>query len=388
MNLLFFIFSLSGGGAERVTVNLANYWAEKGWKITIVTLAPITGDAYALHPSILRISLNLTAPSRNIIDGLSRNLKRVRALRRALLDIKPDIAIGMMSSACVTLALAARGLTNIVPAGSVRVHPPSTPAKAIWKGIESVAYGQLSAIVALTQVTAAWLTANTNSRRVHVIPNPIQWPLPDSEPRIAPDAICKAGRKILLAVGRLDPQKGFDLLICAFANLAQHHPDWDLAIVGEGTERQRLQSEITARGMCSQVFLPGWAGNLADWYERADLYVMSSRFEGFPNALAEAMAHGLPVVSFDCDTGPRDIIRDGLDGFLVPPENMPALTETLDRLMNDGDLRRTIAFAAKEARDRFSMESVARRWENMFDEFLSEKGTAARPSAVKVPERC
>jgi glycosyltransferase involved in cell wall biosynthesis len=279
----------------------------------------------------------------------------------------------MMGSACVTLALASRGLTNIAPIGSIHIHPPAFPTKFVWSALQSLAFGQLSSVAALTQATAAWLRANTRARRIDVIPNPILWPVPESDPGIEPSTVCKPDRKMLLAAGRLDPQKGFDLLIPAFAGLADKNPDWDLVILGEGAGRERLQAEISARGLESRVFLPGWAGNVAAWYARAQLYVMSSRFEGFPLTLAEAMAHGLPAISFDCDTGPRDIIRSGVDGFLIPPENVPALTEGLDRLMGDDGLRSTIASAAKQARDRFSMESVARMWENMFDEFLSPK---------------
>ncbi len=373
MKLLFFIFSLNGGGAERVTVNLANHWAAKGWKITVVTLTAADQDAYALDSSITRISLKMAGPSRSIAHGLTQNFRRVRALRQALLDIEPDIAVAMMDTSCITLALAARGLTGIVAAGSIRVHPPDVPAKAIWKGIQSVAYGQLSAIVAQTQATASWLAANTNARRIEVIPNPIQWPLPHCGPELEPDAVCKSGRKLLLAVGRLVPQKGFDLLIDAFAKLSEHHRDWDLGIMGEGPERHRLEQEIFAKGLGQRVFLPGWAGNMADWYERANLYAMSSRFEGFPNTLAEAMAHGLPTVSFDCDAGPKDIIRHGMDGFLVPREDVPALAAALNQLMSDADLRQRFGCAAREIRDRYSFRAVAQMWENMFEEFLVQR---------------
>ncbi|WGJ16194.1 glycosyltransferase family 4 protein [Methylocapsa sp. D3K7] len=373
MKLLFFISSLSGGGAERVTVNLANHWASKGWRITIVTLAPVTDDCYALHPEIVRRSLSLIGSSRNIVDGLTRNLHRIRALRQVLLATEPDVAVGMMSTACVTLALAGWGLTKIEVIGSVHIHPPSVPTKAVWKWIESIAYGQLSAVVALTQTTATWLIAHTNSRQIRVIPNPVQWPLPVTGPYIEPDDLCRPGRKIILAVGRLVPQKGLDLLISAFATIAERRQDWDLVMLGEGAERQRLQSQITARGMDSRALLPGWAGNLAAWYKRAGLFVMSSRFEGFPNTLVEAMAHGLPAVSFDCDTGPRDIIRNGEDGLLVPPQDLPALTEAVDRLMGDADLRRRLGVKAKETRDRFSMESVAAMWEDLFRDILADR---------------
>ena len=109
-------------------------------------------------------------------------------------------------------------------------------------------------------------------------------------------------------------------------------------------------------------------GNIGEWYERADLFVMSSRFEGFGNTLAEALAHGVAAVSFDCDTGPRDIIRHEVDGLLVPPGDTVALTAALDKLMCDPALRQQFAKRAVEARARFSMERVAGMWEALFDE--------------------
>ena len=115
----------------------------------------------------------------------------------------------------------------------------------------------------------------------------------------------------------------------------------------------------------------GRAGTGGEWYERADLYVMSSRFEGYPNTLAEAMAHGLAAVSFDCDTGPRDIIRHEVDGLLVPPGDVAALTAALDRLMDDATLRQQFAERAVDARRRFSMERIAGTWEDLFKEIMT-----------------
>ena len=373
MKLLFYIFSMGRGGAERVTASLSSYWAEKGWDITIVTLAPLADDAYDLHPSVARVSLFMAGPSRGIVDGFSRNIQRVRALRRTLAGIGPDIAIAMMGNACATLALAARGLTHTVPIGSIHIHPPRYRIKRVWKGVEAIGYGQLACLTALNKGTASWLAANTMAKRIEVIPNPLPWPLPRGEPRLEPEAICKADRKILLAAGRLAPQKGFDLLVAAFSPLASQHPDWDLAIVGEGPERAALEALVTSKGLRARVFLPGWAGNVADWYGRADLYVLSSRFEGFSLTLAEAMAHGLPVVSFDCETGPSEIIRHGLDGLLVPSEDVPALTGALDSLMRDSELRQRFGTAAGEARSRFSPETVARKWEDLFRSLLSHE---------------
>src|SRR5690606_28867861 len=137
-----------------------------------------------------------------------------------------------------------------------------------------------------------------------------------------------------LAVGRLHPVKGFDLLIQAFALIAPYFPDWDLVILGEGDERPRLQQQIQEADLSQRVQLMGRVGNMAEWYQYADMYVLSSRTEGLSNTLLEAMAAGLPVVAVDCDTGPREIIRDNIDGILVnPPDEPEALAAHLSDLM-------------------------------------------------------
>lgn len=368
MRLLFFISSLSAGGAERVTANLANYWAERGWDITIVTLAPATEDFYRLDPAVRRVAFGMTAESGNAIVALWRNLRRVAALRRVLKNAKPDIALGMMNAANVVLALASWGLPHVRAIGAERIHPPRVPLSALWERLRRHTYGRLAAVTALTCESANWLSAHTKARRIVVIPNAASWPLSTQGLEVNPAFVYPGGRRLVLAVGRLDMQKGFDWLIQAFAEVAPKYNDWGMAILGEGPERFALDAQVKSAGLKSRIFLPGHARNIGEWYERADLYVMSSRFEGFPNALVEALAHAVPAVSFDCETGPRDIIRHEVDGLLVPPGNVAALSAALGRLMGDPKLRRRFSERAVEARQRFSMERIVGRWEELFEE--------------------
>jgi glycosyltransferase involved in cell wall biosynthesis len=218
----------------------------------------------------------------------------------------------------------------------------------------------------LTQECASWLTAHSHARRIPVIPNPVAWPLSNHEPHIPPAAFCSSGRRVLLGVGRLSVEKNFAAMIDVFSRLALRHPDWDLVILGEGPMRDALHSQVQAAGLARRIFLPGSVGNMGEWYERAALYAMSSQFEGFPNTLVEAMAYGLPAVSFDCDTGPRDIIRHDADGFLVAPGDTDGMEAALDELMADAQLRASFALRAIEARERFSMQKISTMWEELF----------------------
>ena len=373
MRLLIFISSMGGGGAERVSANLANYWATKGWEIAIVTLSQQRLDFYELHPAVKRVALDLAEETVNVLAVLWKNIRRVIALRRVLRQIQPDIALGMMVEANVLLALAAWGLPTLRTVGAEHIHPPQSAVGYLRDTLRSHTYGLLNAVTALSSEGKDWLKTHTNAQRIAVIPNAVTWPLPGQEPRISPNGLYQSGRQLLLAVGRLEVPKGFDWLIEAFSNLADKHPDWDLVILGEGSLRTTLDKQVRESGLEHRIFLSGRAGNMADWYESADLYVMSSRFEGFPMTLAEAMAHGLAAVSFDCDTGPRDIIRHEQDGLLVPPGDVAELTAALDRLMSDALTRQCFAERAVEVRERFSMERIAGMWEKLFEEVLLEQ---------------
>lgn len=371
--LLVFIHSMAGGGAERVSANLANYWAKNGWSVTVVTLAPRSLDFYELHPAVTRIALNLTSKGGSIVSGLWWNMRRVLAIRRVLREAEPEIALGMMTVANVLLALAAWNLPKLRTIGVEHIHPPQYPLGRVWEKLRSRTYGWLDAITALTRESADWLMAHTSARSVTIIPNAAPWPLPVQAPELMPESCCTNERHLLLAVGRLDVQKGFDWLIDSFAVLAGKYLDWDLVILGEGPMSTQLKGQVHVAGLSRRVFFPGQAGNPGKWYEWADLFVMSSRFEGFGNTLAEALTHGLPAISFDCDVGPRDIIRHEIDGLLVPPGDLPALTAALDRLMGDALMRQRFGGRALDARDRFAVERIARMWEELFREVLLEQ---------------
>jgi len=367
MNLLIFIHSMRSGGAERVTANLANHWADKGWQVTVVTLTSVAADFYQLHPAVQRLGLDVASDSQHSFGAIVSNLTRVLALRRALRQIKPDVALAMMSTANILLALAATGLKDVVTIGSEHIYPPQIPLGRAWEILRSRIYCRLDAVTALTRESAAWLRQHTNVRQITVIPNAVPWPFPAQAPLLPVPSYAER-RLILLAVGRLDKQKGFDLLIKVFLKLANDFPEWDLFILGEGPERPSLEVQILSGGLRGRVNLPGRAGNVGQWYEAAELYVMSSRFEGFGNTLAEAMAYGVAAISFDCDAGPRDIIRHEIDGLLVPSEDTAALEAGLRCLMSNGDLRQQLGARAAEARDRFSLERIAGMWEQLFSE--------------------
>lgn len=380
MRLLFFLHSLSGGGAERVTVTLANHWAARGWEVAVVTITDEARDFYELHSAIRRVPLRLETDSRSALEGLGNNWRRIRALRSVLKRERPDVAVAMMATANALLAVASMG-TGVPAIGSERTFPPRMPMGRLWERVRRYTYGRLGGVVAQTEPTAQWLAEYTAARRerITIIPNPVSLPLGAGGPRLAPSKVCEgmACSHILLAVGRLGQEKGFDRLIDAFGKVAGRHRDWGLIILGEGEERERMEKQCRERDLDERIRLPGSAGNVGEWYAAADLYVLTSRFEGFPNTLLEAVAHGLPAVAVNCETGPREILRHEVDGLLVPPDDEASLVEALERLMSDAALRSRFGQRAVEARERFSVQKVVGEWERLFEGVCGGKGKEA-----------
>jgi glycosyltransferase involved in cell wall biosynthesis len=179
-------------------------------------------------------------------------------------------------------------------------------------------------------------------------------------------------------MGRLHVAKRFDRLIAAFAATASANPGWDLEIWGEGPLRANLEAQVRDCGLDGRVRLPGSTRNPTTAMQRAGIFVLSSEYEGFPLALTEAMACGMPVISFRCPSGPSDLIRDGVDGILVPPGDVAALAGAIQRLMRDSDLRTRLAARAPDVLKRFSLERVMGLWERTIDDVVAARAHAKR----------
>lgn len=359
--ILLMCYSLARGGAERVTVELARAWAERGWHVTVLTMAPAERDFFVLDARVRHVRLPLPTRSGGVLVSLVNNLRRIAAIRAVLKEFKPDVALGMMSASAILLALSGVGLPGR-RYGSERTYPPMMPL-LLGKGpLRTFAYGLLDGVVCQTSAAATWVSKHTWARATPVAPNPVALPLPRHEPEIRPSVLLGANDRCLLAVGRFSEEKQFDKLIAVFERLAPQHPGWKLVVVGEGPDRADLMTRVAASGLGDRILLPGASGNVGDWYARADLFALTSRFEGFPNVLLEALAHGAPAVAFDCLAGPADIIDPGENGVLVPPGDFAALEVELSRLMGDDSLRARLAGAAPKVNERFSRERVMRLW--------------------------
>lgn len=354
---------MEGGGAERVAALLCNRWAREGHHVTIVpTFSGRGGCSYPLDAGVHVDYLADRVGVRSKNKATANRFRRFFALRRVVRMARADVVVSFLAQVNIVTLLATRGLPIPVVV-SERVFPPRVPMPLFWRLLRRLTYRWADRVVAQTRGTAQWVTSQCPGSRVTIIPNPVVFPLPAGSPVLKPNAYLASERRLVLAVGRLDQQKGFDILLVAFRTIADRMTEWDLVILGEGPERNALEMQVRKLGLMGRVHLPGWAGNLSDWYRRAELYALSSRFEGFPNTLLEAMVHGLPAVSFDCETGPRDIVRDEVDGLLVPLNaGADGFATTLERIMTDDALRTQMACSAQTVRKRYSMENIEPLW--------------------------
>jgi glycosyltransferase involved in cell wall biosynthesis len=346
-----------------VAATLAAGWQARGCQVTLVTNSSAAADFYELPRGVARVGLGLVGRPKVPLGGVAMTVRRVLALRRVVRRVKPRAAVGFMPTANILCWLACvTTRTRVV--GSEHTHPPALVLSRGWRRLRQTAYRRIDAVVVPTRGSADYLGAELRIGHVYVVPNPVPYPLPAAAPRLSPGAFRQPNGqgRLLLAAGRLSREKGFDLLLHAFSRVAGRHPDWRLVILGEGGERAALTALVSDLGLDDRVDLPGACGNIGDWYAQADLYVLSSRVEGFGNTLAEALSYGVPSIAADCQTGPRDILRHGVDGLLVPPEDADALARSLDRLMAAPHLRRTFAASAVEARARFDPDRILGQW--------------------------
>lgn len=367
------IYSLGCGGAERVMVNLTGRLAGSGYHVTLLSLNPAIPDHYPVSPEVARIS----PPHAAIADcrwfDWRGQRRRRQALREAILATESDVVVSFLdtTNVAVLLALAGAGVPVVV---AEHIDPRMHQIGWRWSLLRRLMYPRAARVVVLTQDTLRWARSLWPRWRLVAIPNSLE---PSGAP-LAATPPAGFGPRTLVAMGRLTPQKGFDLLIRAYAPLAGRFADWHLVILGEGEERPGLERLIAELGLQGRVFLPGVISTPDSVLPLADLFVVSSRYEGFCLALAEAMAAGLPVISFDCPSGPAEIVHDGVDGVLVPTGDVMALSAAMARLMADPAERQRLGQQARQVAERFSPERITDLWRRLIEEVLAETPSRRR----------
>lgn len=357
MHLALIISDLTCGGAQRVLTRLAGHWTDAGHRVTVITLSNGESDFFRLPPKADRVALDLLGTADSAVRGLVNNLTRIRRLRGILRRIHPDAVIAFADKINVLALLAGWGLDFPIYV-SERSDPRHKPIGRAWAQLRRYLYPRARGVIVLTSRIKKWMSRFVPADRIHVIPNPVPKPaIASTHPPGWLPMPC------VVSVGRLAPEKRFDLLVRAFA--ACNRRDWSLVIMGEGPERDSLEKLTRELGVSERVILPGATANPEHILQHASIYVLSSRREGFPNAMAEAMATGLPVVTVDYPAGPGDIVRHGVDGFIVPPDDIPTISSALITLMDHPKLRQAMGQRARSVTERFNSRIVMEHWNEL-----------------------
>jgi glycosyltransferase involved in cell wall biosynthesis len=351
------LHDLRGGGAERACLRLARGLVQRGRHVQLV-LVRGEGAYLADIPAGVEITV-LDAPS--VLAAFGPLRRYLRARRPAAVFS----ALTHMNLVTVAAVKSARIRTRLVISERNQISDKARTAEGFRRRLTyrlvPLVYRGAHRIVSVSQGVADDLRAFAHlpKRKIAVIPNPVFDADVAQLAREEPSHIWFSDKAapVILAVGRLHPQKGFDVLLRAFAHLRETMPA-RLIILGEGSERTSLLSLARQLGIEDDLSLPGFAANPFAFMARAQLFVLSSRWEGFPNALVEAMACGTPVVSTDCPSGPREILDAGGYGRLVPPDDARALcnamTDALWQGRDDGSARRRA--------EHYSVEAAAERY--------------------------
>ncbi len=353
MKLALFISSLRSGGAERVLSNLANHWAQHGHDVHLITFA--SREEIPFYP----LDKKITVHPLNLFDDTSSGFKRIVTITKRLITIrkvsktlKPDRILSFIDITNITVLIATFGLRFPVIV-SERSDPHFHKIPYLYQKIRFLIYRFAQSVVVQTNSAQSFFKDQNN---VKIIANAV----------LLPDNLKENCDPLhhIISVGRLIKTKDFELLIKCFSNIYLDFPHVTLVIYGEGPERENLEDLIRHLSLTDRVFLPGVVTNIQEKLVEADLFVFPSQYEGFPNALCEAMAVGLPVIASNC-SGNVDVVQDGSNGVLFSVGDEKTLTERMRHLLDHPELRMQLGQKAAEISQTYSPEKIYTLWDEI-----------------------
>lgn len=368
----------NSGGMERVLANKANWLVAHGHEVIIVTTDQRGESPYfPLDARIKCYDLAINYEENNgksflnkLIHYPFKQWKHKVRLTALLKELRPDIVISMFCNDASFIPSIKDGSKKILEIHFSRFKRLQYGRKGLWRLADWWRYktdarvvSRFDKFVVLTHEDKEYWG---NLRNMCVIPNARTF-------EVNQPATLEA--KKVVAVGRLNHQKGFDRLINAWSIVDNVVSGWKLQIVGDGELREQLQYNIRELGLSNQINIGRAEKDMVSVYKDASILAMSSRYEGLPMVLLEAQAAGLPIVSFDCKCGPKDVIENGVDGFLVEDGDIEQLAQKLVVLMQDANLRKQMGSAAYAHSERYSEERIMKQWTDLFDEVMGERNS-------------
>ncbi|NDW12747.1 glycosyltransferase family 4 protein [Bacteroides sp. 214] len=368
------------GGADRVITEKANYLAEKcGYDVYLITAHQNNKPLYfPLSSKVIHVDLGVDFNKQYGHSLLKRSFIYMKLLReykkkltKLLFELKLDIVITTISRDIDFLYKLKDGSKKVAEAHIAKPYIRNIHLMLQTKGLYYIigriwtyklekAIKSFDALVVLTNRDAkSWIGVKTP----HVIANSLPF---------YPEESSACENKKIISVGRLDEQKGYDMLIDAWEIVHKKEPEWVLTIYGSGVLHDQFSRSVKAKGLESSFILANPVKNIVDKYLESSIYVMSSRFEGFGMVLAEAMACGVPCVSFDCPHGPSDIIKDKVDGLIVKNGNIEQLADNILYMITHNEERKGMGIRAKENIKRYSPDVIMKNWTNLFEELTSK----------------
>lgn len=351
MKLCLVIPSLENGGAERVMSELSDVFVNNNHEVHLILTAKST-CFYNINPKI--IIHNIYHNRNNRLAELLGYIAKPIRIRQLIKKNRPDIVLSFMikNNLLILFSTLYLGVDVYI---SDRANPRRVYSKQI-DFLRKIAYRYATGIIAQTNMAKEILNKIIDNKNIKVIPNPVK------NIKLYPNV---ERQKIIINVGRLIPEKGHLYLLDAFYKI--DNKEWKLVILGDGPLKQEIIRHAENLGIINQLILPGAVRNVDKWLASASIFAFTSISEGFPNALAEAMAAGLPCVSFDCDSGPRDLIKDAENGFLVDLYDTTSMAVKLNQLITNTELRNNISVEAKEISQKLNRETIANNYISFFE---------------------
>jgi len=364
------ISDLRGGGAQRVLVTLAEAWQKVGRRVALITLSDPRDDFFHMPESVTRIVIGGIADSNTMLGGLVANLRRILRLRRALRHARAPVAVAFVMPTAVLTWFAGWGLDLRIVA-SERNDPSRQSFGPVWDWLRRFTYRRADLVTANSRGALAYLASFVPKNKLVYLANPL--------PPARSSASVRLEAPTIMSIGRLHRQKAHDVLLKAFSIFCAKHYDWRLAIMGVGSEEMPLRALAERLKIGERI---DWLGQKADpypWLCASKIFALSSRYEGTPNALLEAMSCGLPCVVSNASHGPLDLIENGITGLVVPVEDYATLAAALDRLATDEKLAVALGAAARKKAQLHAAELILNSWDAALGLKAEQSHTEIRP---------